>query len=594
MSPEKEANARIGDALVAIGACDQATIDDAVESAIQAGRRVGEVLVQTGKVSPDDVLHARLTLREEILVQRLQDLPAFDKVLTRPGGELGVRRVDNRFALVANSRDRMRRCFALVTDTGGADLAQAVKGAKVAAITGRFTVAGEISVKQEVLDLIYENAAKNGVAIPAAGDSSDSDVQKEFDAIASEAFRQGASDIHITIERGKAYIKLRIDGELEIFRDLTPEKAITLVRTAYNTLHEDGSTTGSFNPRDYQDAAIERIYPEGLIRFRYSGLPLAPAGNDVTLRVIPIGVEAKSRSLGEGGFLPEQEELLERIFANSSGLVLVCGTTGSGKSTTLATALEQLAVDRPGKKIRTLEDPVEYRIHGTYQTPAPRDGEFANALRQFLRADPDVIMVGEIRDAETAKVTIQAVRSGHLCVSTLHTEGALTCYERLDGMGVPRADLSSVGLIAGLIFQRLLPVLCPTCKVPATKALESADRKLSGILERARMVNDGTLDGIFVKHSGGCASCSGRGTIGREACVEIFRPTADMMEAVKSGNSVELWRRWRATIPADRPDDMTGRTAFEVAIWKMRQGRMSPVSVEHEFHFLDEKPWEGI
>jgi len=453
---------------------------------------------------------------------------------------------------------------------------------------------GHVHATEEVVEAIH-HAFKQRME---AGGETNTDEHKLFDKIGQDALERGASDIHITLRPEAAEVKLRIKGELRHYADLSRERGEAVVASAYNTLAETGSTKEGFNERAYQDGVIERMYPQGLVRFRYSGMPIAPAGADITLRLIPIGVESKRRSLLELGYSQDQADLLDRIFSRSSGMVLIAGTTGSGKSTTIATVLEEMAERHPGKKIRTVEQPVEYRIRGAYQTPVldienkePGKSPFLMALRQIMRADPDVIGVGEIRDIETANVSIQGVRSGHLLVSTIHADGAPVCYDRLSGMGVPRIDLATVGLIAGLIYQKLVPILCDHCKISHAQyaSRPDADKRL---LRRLHNLTGGDVSGIYFRNHDGCPHCNHDGVTHREVVAEILRPTPAMSHAVAEGDSTGIWRAWRSTINHDDPSDMTGRTAFEHALYKMRQGKVSPQDVESAFKFVDEPAFD--
>lgn len=448
-----------------------------------------------------------------------------------------------------------------------------------------FKVRGHVHATQEVVEAIHEAFRQR----LQSGGESNSDEHRLFDKIGQDALEKRASDIHITLFPETAEVKFRVKGELKHYMDLSRDRGENLVASAYNTLFESGSTKKGFNEREYQDAVIERLYPQGLVRFRYSGLPIAPSGADITLRLIPIGVETGKRSLRDLGYSEDQVEVLERVFSRSAGMVLVAGTTGSGKSTTLAVAVEDIADQHPGKKIRTVEDPVEYRIRGAYQTPVI--GDFMLALRQIMRSDPDVIMVGEIRDIETANVSIQGVRSGHLLLSTIHANGAPVCFDRLAGMGVSRQDLATIDLIAAFVYQKLVPVLCEHCKVPFADyaASTSADMKL---LRRLRKSVGDDVQSIFFRKHDGCPHCDHDGITHREVVAEILRPTPAMSHAIAAGDSMAIWKLWRATINENDPSDMTGRTAFEHALYKMRQGRVAPQDVEAAFKFVDESPFE--
>lgn len=545
--------------------------------------------------------------------ERMADVPAWDIVLNQDGFPLFTGRHTPYFAVITHLgmgaqvgadlvdwqlyKDNVRQAdlWLVTSEEYRRTNPSAIMGvaSRLKAYPG-FRFRGQVHATEEVVEAIHHAFRQR---IDAGGDTN-TDEHRMFDKIGKDALEKGASDIHITLFPETTEIKLRVKGALRHYMDLSRERGESMVASAYNTLVETGSTKAGFNERAYQDGVIERMYPQGLVRFRYSGLPIAPSGADITLRLIPIGVATTRRTLVELGYSEDQSVLLDRIFSRSSGMVLIAGTTGSGKSTTIATVLEEMAERHPGKKIRTVEQPVEYRIRGAYQTPvidieSPEPGKspFLMALRQIMRADPDVIGIGEIRDFETANVAIQGVRSGHLLVSTIHADGAPVCYDRLAGMGVPRLDLATVGLIAGFIYQKLIPVLCNHCKISHAQyeARPGADKRL---LKRLRNVSGGDVSGIYFRSHEGCQSCNHDGITHREVVAEVLRPTPAMSNAVASGKSVSIWQIWRASIKADDPSDMTGRTAFEHALYKMRQGRVSPMDVEDAFKYVDEPAFE--
>lgn len=548
-----------------------------------------------------------------ITAQRLSDLPAWDVVMNQEGFPLFAGRHTPHFAIIAQldmgirvdpdaidwqdyKNNKRQVGLWLVTSE---EFRRINPNAIMSAVSRMkmypgFYLNGHVHASEEVVEAIHQSFQHRRESVGEAN----SDEHKLFDRIGQDALEGGASDIHITLFPETTEIKLRIKGELRHYMDLSRERGEAMIASAYNTLAETGSTKEGFNERAYQDGVIERVYPQGLVRFRYSGMPIAPAGADITLRLIPIGVESKRRSLIELGYSPDQVEQLDRIFSRSSGMILIAGTTGSGKSTTIATILEEMAERYPSKKIRTVEQPVEYRIRGAYQTPVldieskePGKSPFLVALRQIMRADPDVIAVGEIRDIETANVAIQGVRSGHLLVSTIHADGAPVCYDRLSGMGVSRLDLATIGLIAGLIYQKLVPILCDHCKIPYEKYAQrpDADKRL---LKRLQNLTQGDVHGIYFRNPEGCPHCHHDGVTHREVVAEILRPTPEMSHAVALGDSAAIWKAWRSTIKHDDPSNMTGRTAFEHALYKMRQGRVSPQDVESAFKYVDEPAFD--
>lgn len=553
-------------------------LDAAATAARESGKSLGDVLVGMRHIDRADLCAAMSHAGQPVSVAKVDDLPTFTGTVL-PHGESGEA------VAIYDERDERRRFF--VVASASATPAQVQSILPHAAKLGR-SYAGRIIAEQSLLRILLGGAKQGAQQAEETSERADPVLHADFDKHARNALQKRASDIHITLRDGRGVVKFRIDGELVHYADWDADYTVAFCTAIYNTLVETGSTRTGFSQTERQDGAIERTFPEGLVRFRYASAPIAPNGFDITLRLIPLGVQSQHRTLAALGYSKDQCEDLDRMFGRSSGLIFFLGTTGSGKSTSMAVALEGVAKAKPGKKIRTVEQPVEYRIYGAYQTSVARD-EFIPMISQMMRMDPDYMMVGEVRDNETAAAVLQGARSGHLCVTTLHADGAPLAYDRLQGLGVTRQDLSSVGLIAGIVYQKLVPLLCPHCRVSAEQF--AAANPGEPILDRVRHVCGGELDGIYFARSGGCAACDNRGTKGRTVCAEILRPSVGMLSAIQAGNSKELWTQWRAAIDPARPEVMRGRTAFEHAIHKMRLGLLSPESVEREFMFLDEPPF---
>lgn len=553
---------------------------------------------------------------EERVIERFAQLPAWDVCLTYDGFPFFSKSHAQKVALIANfsigsrveknsinfdmyknGTRAQQDVWIVTTESFRKTHASVVMDlfARARSYVG-FHVRGIIVAADSVTPSIYTMFEKR----VSTSSTASSDEHKLFDTVVYEAFKRRASDIHITLYPELAEIKFREKGELKHFMELPRRDAERMITSAYNTLSEFGATTKGFNEHINQDSVIERMFPEGLVRFRYSGLPIAPSGADITLRLIPVGVDTKRKPPEELGYSPDQIVLMDRIFSRSSGMVLISGTTGSGKSTTLANRIEEIAELNPGLKIRTVEDPVEFRIRGAYQSQVIHNEDdkakginpFLMMLKQIMRADPDIIMVGEIRDSDTANVSIQAARSGHLLISTIHADGSPTCLDRLAGMGITRSDLSTVGLIAGLMYQKLVPILCEHCKLPHEEYAQSVDCD-EKLLERVNYIaTHEERKNIFFRSPCGCEHCDGDGITGREVAAEILRPTPSMSKAIAEGDSNTLWQLWRATINPNDPSDMTGRTAFEHAIYKMKHGMISPKDVEKAFKYVNELPFE--
>jgi len=573
--------------LARVTGLDEMVMRDAAKKARESGDSIGNVLLNMGQVSRADLIEAQYFAKAVVSIDKLGDMPRWDTLVH-------VAKTRDVVA-IGDAADAGKRGFVVsVVGNGNSGTETRAMTAANALRSQGWKMSGRIQVSADFMRLLesdYMDRKAGKQEGEATSPENESLLQADFFKLAHLAFTMRASDIHITCVGGVGRVKFRIDGELETYQDWTEDYTRAMARAIYNTTVEAGSTNSGFSDIEKQDAAIEKIFPEGLLRFRYASIPITPKGFSITMRIIPVGVNKKQQNMADLGYSDDQQADLDRMFAHSSGLIFFLGTTGSGKSTSMAVALEGVARAKPGKKIRTVEQPVEYRIAGTEQTSVDREG-FIDMISQLMRMDPDYMMVGETRDNETAAAVLQGARSGHLCVSTLHADGAPLAYDRLQGLGVPRSELASVGLVVGIVYQKLVPVLCTSCKITAH---EHADiHPHDPILKRVRQVNDNTLEGVYFARMGGCPECRGRGFKGRTVCAEILRPRVSMLSAIAAGNSRELWRAWRATIDHDHPEVMRGRTAFEHAIWKMRQGEVSPDAVENEFRFLDEPPFEDI
>lgn len=579
-------------------------VKQVVEVCAKSGQEEHEVLLTMCQIPRADIYSAMAALGDKPVVSKLDDLPPWDVVLTEPGQPLHSPRAKARdHAVIYHSVESSEwpslgssiPCF-IVCVRSFADSRELPALIERCASVGYGALATLVFEREELMSAFFDLVENAGARRSITASIEDAPLHKLFDEIAYRAFRLGASDIHLTSTFGRAFVKFRVHGMLEHYTDMSVDQMTALMASAYNTLVERGSTKGGYNPLETQDGLIERRYPEGLVRFRYNHMPLAPDGVDHTLRIIPIGVTQKRKSLAELGYSPDQIEAIDRAFANRGGMILFAGTTGSGKSTTMANKLMEVAALHPSKKIRTIEEPVEYRIVGAYQTPVKRikgdSSDFLTMMRAALRADPDILAVGEIRDIHTAELAIHAVRSGHLCISSIHADSSIGIYDRLAGMGVPRSDLSGMGLIAGFVYQALVPVVCPACSIPFEQA--SRSRESRPIIQRIEAVArdwDEPIERIRFHRPGGCQACHGRGVIRRTVAAEFHRPTRPMLEAIRSQNAVKLYELNRMQSAGGRPKgDMTGRDAMEHAVWKMFQGQVCPTHVEDSFRLLDDLP----
>lgn len=349
-----------------------------------------------------------------------------------------------------------------------------------------------------------------------------SEIINFVDNVLIKAIKKGVSDIHVEHFRQEPRIRLRLDGIMKIEKELTKFliKNYAAVVTRLKIMAESNIS----ERRLPQDGAIQFSKKNIECDFRVSFLP-TKYGERVVLRLLK--KEAIQLELKKLGFEKDQLEKIISTIIAPQGLILVTGPTGSGKTTTLYSFLNH--INKEGLNILTAEDPVEYELHGISQVQVKEDIglTFASALRSFLRQDPEVILVGEIRDKETADIAIKAALTGHLVLSTLHTNDSISTITRMINMGVPSYLISSaLTLIMG---QRLARANCPYCK----KSEQINPKLLSdagfSIEEASRVV-------LF--KSKGCVKCDNNGYKGRIGIYEILKISSKIKDAITSNVSL--------------------------------------------------------
>ena len=368
-------------------------------------------------------------------------------------------------------------------------------------------------------------AAAGGTDLAALADSAaavddlldtrdDSPVVRLINALLLEAVRARASDIHVETQDRRCVVRFRVDGTL---RDVVePARALAPLLVS------------RIKVMARLDIAEKRVPQDGRVSLRVGGheidvrvstLP-AQHGERVVLRLLDR--EAVDLDLARLGMAPRDAAVFARLLDRPTGMILVTGPTGSGKTTTLYAALAALNDRR--RNIMTVEDPIEYELAGIAQMQVnPRiDLTFARGLRAILRQDPDVIMVGEIRDAETAAMAVRSSLTGHFVLSTLHTASAVGSVTRLVDMGVERYLLAP--LLVGLVAQRLVRALCPACRMAGTAT--ALDRDLTG---------GAVAVGTPLFHAVGCAACGGEGYRGRRAIYEVVAVDAALRALIHAG-----------------------------------------------------------
>jgi len=340
-----------------------------------------------------------------------------------------------------------------------------------------------------------------------------------------EAVQNKASDIHIEPQQNYLRIRFRIDGELQEVASLPPELAQPII-SRIKVLSEMKLDEN----RIPQDSRFRSLILDREIDFRVATFP-TPNGEKIAIRVLDSSVGLKS--LDQLGLDAVNSAIIERALNRPFGMILISGPTGSGKTTTLYALLQRLNNEKVN--IVSLEDPVEYFISGVNQSQVkPEIGyDFASGLRQILRQDPDVIMVGEIRDNETAGLAVHAALTGHIVLSTIHTNNAVGVIPRLIDMKVEPFLLPAA--LELMISQRLVSVLCQSCKVA-----QDAPKEISDIIDKALLDVPEELKKDISKpykiyHSPGCPVCNGKGVTGRMAIYEVLEMNSGIEKAIESG-----------------------------------------------------------
>ncbi len=341
--------------------------------------------------------------------------------------------------------------------------------------------------------------------------ASEAPIVNLLNRLIARALKMRASDIHIEPSEAGVRIRYRIDGVLQEIETLSSAVQVSLVSRVKILSGMDIAER-----RRPQDGKIESKISNVSLDIRVSALPL-DEGESVVMRLLR--KDSITYSFDSLKLLPDTAEAIRRDLTATSGVILLTGPTGSGKTTSLYTFLNNL--NKPGVKIITLEDPVEYQLEGISQVQIRPEiqFDFQTGLRSIVRQDPDIIMVGEIRDQETCRIALQAALTGHLVFSTVHTNDAASAFTRLLDLGVPEYLLNAA--LLSVMAQRLVRQLCDTCAVPDDNASNIlAHPDIVSVRDRYNLANDAEAS---IRKPVGCSSCDHTGYRGRLAILEYFQ-----------------------------------------------------------------------
>jgi len=523
-------NRRLGEYLVQLGMLDEKQLGEALQIQAESGERLGMALIRMGYISEPVFYESLSALLELPFYRRTTDLiklvdQDFSRKLPRAYCErnllIVLRQEGDTLWVATDEPKNMDKIHSISTvfHTNKIHLGVSSPSSIRNALNSIYgDKDGTFSLQTPVSDVTsrrQDEVVEIGTGIP-----------KFLDFIMYEGIRQGSSDIHIECYKKKVDIKLRIDGHLQSMAN-TKFISVSNVKSLVAKIKVDANLDIAEQRRP-QDGVIRKHIDGQVIDFRVAIVP-SLWGENVVLRIL--NQSQNMPKLDELGLSAGKLADFRRLIQNPQGLVLVTGPTGSGKTTTLYAILQELL--KTGRKIVTVEDPIEYAIEGIQQSQADDliGNTFDKYLRSFMRCDPDVILVGEIRDPETAQMTARAALTGHLVLSTLHVNDSISTVRRLVDLGV-EANLVSQTLL-GVISQRLARKACPNCAgeyKPAPDLLEE-------------FFPDGVVKGSrFVKGSG-CPGCEHSGYKGRLSLVEFWAPDNDERILIDAGADVQTLRR---------------------------------------------------
>ena len=563
-SPVASSSERIGDLLLKEGLISKEQLEKALQEQRQNGTRVGYNLVKLGFIQEIDLIRS-LARQYKMQAVDLTKFAVDPKIVKLIPGDLALKNL-----VLPLKREGRTLTVAMADPTNFAvidDLKFITRYDIFPVIAGEFTLRNTLEKFYETADVqmsallegiagldeeqdleVVDTKAEDVNATALAAQMDEAPVVKLINAILTNAVTRGASDIHFECFEHDLRVRYRIDGELEEIMK-PPKKMQAALVSRFKIM----SALNIAERRVPQDGRIKLKMGKKVIDYRVSTLPTL-FGEKVVLRILD--KSNLTLDLEKFGIEPRAEKELMDAVSNPYGMVLVTGPTGSGKTTTLYSCLSK--VNRIDTNIMTAEDPVEYNLYGVNQVLVRNEigMTFAAALRAFLRQDPNIIMVGEIRDLETGGIAIKAALTGHMVLSTLHTNSAPETVTRLMDMGLEPFNVSSA--LNLVLAQRLVRRICPNCKVkyqPDEFELDAAKVKSTTTLRSMRFTEEAlsgakahastdakpfleklsleTTIGELPFYKGtGCEACNGSGTKGRQGLYEVMFMTPALRKLI--------------------------------------------------------------
>jgi type IV pilus assembly protein PilB len=558
--------ARLGDILIRRGYVTPGQLESALAAQGSERGMLGRILVRRGLITMDQLGEA---LAEQFGVPFLELVP--QTVNPQIVRLLPERLARQRACVpVSVSGSTMQLAMAAPDDIEAISEAELITGYRVdpvvalespvqAALDRGFDeriVARQTIVDMKMADLEAAEDAVEAIAVEEPEEQEQAPVVRLVRAILMGAINANTSDIHLEPHVPEMRVRYRVDGELQPV--MTIPNHIEEAVVARIKVMADMDTTESRRP---QDGHLSVQEAGAKVNFRVSTIPTV-GGEKVVMRLLDEG--NKTFELEHLGLCERDRKTVQSLIDKPHGMIVVTGPTGSGKTTTMYAILSKL--NSVSRNIVTVEDPVEYRLTGINQVASDNEHGlgFANALKYIMRQDPDVIMVGEIRDHETAATAVQAALTGHLLISTLHANDAIGAIARLDDLGVDNFKIG--GALLGSIAQRLLRQICIECKEP----VEPNESLLKTLCKERKP----PLDAVYYRGRG-CKKCLGTGYSGRLPIYEIMVVTPAMSEGVENGLPVTKLRQIALAdgmvelAAAGMEQVLAGRTTLEEVFYKL-------------------------
>jgi type II secretory ATPase GspE/PulE/Tfp pilus assembly ATPase PilB-like protein len=534
-------SARVGDILLASKLITQEQLEDAIATQVKdKNKKIGALLIERKHINADQLLSV-LAIKFQLEFINLNEIePSQEAMASIPLPLVSQMQI----LPIADNGDHL--LLATSKPTEHAELGDIIRfitkrrvkfvvapSEQISAAIDKYYTKDEEKVEDIIGEMSEDVVAVEETADMADVDEADSQIIKLVNKILIDAFRKDASDIHLEPGTGRdpLMVRYRVDGLCHVSHEIPPSyKKALLSRVKIM------SSLDITERRKPQSGKIGIRYRNNKIEYRVETTPTVGGNEDAVLRVL---AKSKPIPLNEIGFASRDLKIFEKLVSRPAGMILCVGPTGSGKTTTLHSALD--FINSPDRKIWTAEDPVEITQKGLRQVQInPKIGfTFQEALRSFLRSDPDVIMIGEMRDKETAKTAIEASLTGHVVFSTLHTNNAPETLVRLVEMGMDPISFSEA--LAAVIAQRLVRMLCNKCKKSFKQDKDLAEKLKdtygSDWFEKHEM--EKIAKKASLKKKVGCKNCDHIGYRGRTAVFELLESTDRIKKGIKEKASTE-------------------------------------------------------